>query len=438
VCGLQTGGLVESVEPGSIAEEIGIVPGDRILAINGEATGDILDWRLAECCEQLLLTVESSDGSLTEFEIEKEYDESLGVLFDSPTLDTVRSCQNRCLFCFVDQLPKGLRSTLYLKDDDYRLSFISGSYITLTNLDESDLDRIRSLHLSPLYISVHATEPQLRQRMLNHRRAGRLMEVLEKLACAGISFHTQVVLCPGLNDGEHLERTIGDLYSLGEASLSLAVVPVGLTGYRHGLHPLSPCERVQALEVLQQVDFWQRRSLRERGCRFVFASDELYTIAACVIPPDGFYEGYPQLENGVGLVRLLYNDWDRWLERLPQALSKKTEATVVTGISGGYYLEPVIRRLNEVENLSIRLVKAAGGFFGGHVTVAGLITAHDILSALKKEKPAGTVYLPHVMVREGKNLFLDGYTVDELSAELGTKVKIVSSLDEFLGDLLQL
>ncbi|MBS4023025.1 MAG: DUF512 domain-containing protein [Dethiobacter sp.] len=433
---MQKGSQVESVVAGSIAEELGISPGDHIIYINGIEPGDILDWRLAEGCEELILTVAGKNGGLTEYEIEKDYDESLGIVFDSPTIDAVRPCQNRCLFCFVDQLPKELRRSLYLKDDDYRLSFISGSYVTLTNLTDTDLERIMRLHLSPLYVSVHATEPELRRCLLNHNRAGLIMDVLKKLSEAGIVFHAQVVLCPGINDGMHLERTINDLYNLTSVH-SLAVVPVGLTGHRQGLYNLYPCDGMAAQKLLQQVKSWQLKSLKERGGRFIFASDEFYTLAGQVIPSHQEYEEYPQLENGVGLARLLYNDWEAWQNRLPPSLAKETTATVVTGVSAGHYLEPIVNRLNEIKNLTLRLVLAANTFFGGHVTVAGLLTGHDILASLENHMQAGTVYLPRVMLREGKNLFLDGYTVDELSDKLGKELRIVSSLDDFLFNLFE-
>ncbi len=428
---------MENVVSGSIAEELGLGTGDCIVYINGEEVGDILDWRLAEGCEDIVLTVAHKDG-FVEYEIEKDYDESLGIIFESPTIDDVRSCRNRCLFCFVDQQPKGMRPTLYVKDDDYRLSFISGSYITLTNLNDADIDRIIRLHLSPLYVSVHATEPGLRSLLLNNRRAGLLMDVLKQLSAAGTSFHTQVVLCPGLNDGAHLERTISDLYSLAESVLSLAVVPVGLTGHRDGLYNLIPCDRSHAQEVLDCLENWQQQSMRERGRRFVFASDEFYAAANAAIPPHSFYEDYPQLENGVGLVRLLYNDWDAWEDRLPAKLAVKKSATVVTGASAGRYLEPVVRRLNRIHGLSVRLIIADNSYFGGRVTVAGLLTGRDILHCLKESGLCGTVYLPRVMLRAGKNMFLDGYTVDELSAKLGAEIMFVASLDEFLADLFQL
>ena len=430
-----TGKLVERVEAGSIAEEIGLLPGDCVLSVNGAELGDILDWLLAESTEELLLAVQHADGSLTEYEIEKDYDEQLGLVFESPTLEAIRSCRNCCFFCFVDQQPPGMRRSLYLKDDDYRLSFVSASYITLTNLTAKDLERICNLHLSPLYVSVHTTDASLRQRLLGHRRAGEIMEVLRHLAGAGIILHTQAVLCPGLNDGAFLEKTVSDLYSLYPSVQTLAVVPVGLTAHRDGLYPLLPYDRAQAGAVLEQVNRWQERALKERGTRFVFASDELYTVAGHSIPQNEAYEGYQQLENGVGLVRLLYNDWEAWRDKLPQALRVPQTVTVATGLSAAGYLAAIVTRLNNIAGLSVRLVPVANKFFGGHVSVTGLLTASDLLAAFSREQPEGTLYLPQVMLKDGTDLFLDGYTVSDLSSRLSSTVRMVRNLTDFLNDL---
>jgi putative radical SAM enzyme (TIGR03279 family) len=432
------GKRVERVEPDSIAAELMIGPGDEIIAINDTEPADILDWRLAESSEDILLAVRHADGELVEYEIEKEYDEPLGIIFDSPTLDTIRSCQNRCVFCFVDQMPKAMRETLYIKDDDYRLSFLSGSYITLTNLKEQDIARISGLHLSPLYVSVHTTNPELRKTIMNHRRAGEILSVLSRLAEAGISFHTQVVLCPGLNDGEELEKTIQDLYALYPAVQSLAVVPVGLTGHRAGLYQLSPADQSHARGVLAQITRWQQHCLAQQGTRFVFASDEFYTAAGAPIPADEAYEDYLQLENGVGLIRLLLNDWDAWQENLPQSVQHAVSATVATGVSAAAYLKPVIDRLNEIPGVDLTLIPVENRFFGGYVTVAGLLMYSDLVNALQNKDSKEKLYLPAVLLKEGRELFLDGYTIDDLTLTLQKEIRIVDSLDEFLTDLLEL
>jgi putative radical SAM enzyme (TIGR03279 family) len=429
---LVQGKLVDRVETGSIAEELGICSGDRIVAVNGKELGDVLDWRLTESDEELLIAVQHMDGELVEYEIEKDYDESLGIIFDSPTLDEIRPCKNRCVFCFVDQLPPGMRETLQIKDDDYRLSFLSGSYITLTNLSEADLQRIMHLHLSPLYVSVHTTNPQLRRRMLGNRQGSEILPILKKLADAGIEFHTQIVLCPGLNDGKQLEQTLDDLFSMYPGVRSLAVVPVGLTGHRDRLYPLSPYDAGHARAVLSQLSRWQERCMAAVKTRFVFASDEFYTMAGQDVPQDDEYEDYPQLENGVGMVRLLYNAWDRWCEKLPARLTKERSATVATGASAACYLEPIISRLNEISGLTVNLKTVPNQFFGGHVTVSGLLTYRDLTDALSKEKVFSPLYLPAVMLKEGRDLFLDGHTAKDLAETLGVEVRVVDSLDSFL------
>ncbi|HHX75685.1 MAG TPA: DUF512 domain-containing protein, partial [Firmicutes bacterium] len=335
---------VERVEQDSIADELGLKAGDRLLLVDGKTPADILEWRLAESSENLVLTIRHENGELVDYEIEKAYDEPVGLVFASPTLDKVRTCRNRCLFCFVDQMPAGMRRTLYLKDDDYRLSFLTGSFVTLTNLSEADIERIIKLHVSPLYVSVHATDPKLRQRLMHNRRAGELLPLLKRFAAAGIAFHTQAVLCPGLNDGEALERTIADLYDLYPAVRTLAVVPVGLTGHREGLYPVVPGNREFAGAVLAQVGRWQRKALAEAGTRFVFAADEFYTLAGRAIPPEEDYEGYPQLENGVGLVRLLLAEWEESERHLPRHVDPPVVATVATGVAAAPYLQPIIDR----------------------------------------------------------------------------------------------
>ena len=431
---MRQGKLVERVEAGSIAEELGIAGGDYVIAINGAEPADILDWQLAESDEELILTIQHQDGELVEYEIEKDYDETLGIIFASPTLDRLRICQNRCLFCFVDQMPPQLRQTLYIKDDDYRLSFLTGSYITLTNVREEDLERIIRLHLSPLYVSVHATDPELRRRLMNHRRAGELLSVMQRLVAAGIQFHTQVVLCPGLNDGEALEQTIADLFALYPAVQTLAVVPVGLTGYREGLYSLQLTDQEHARQVLIQIEAWQRRCLKEQQTRFVFAADEFYTLAGRMPPAAEAYEGFRQLENGVGMVRLFLDDWERHEKNLPVKLTKPTTATIATGVSAAVYLAPVVERLNQIENLQLTLLTVENHFFGGGVTVAGLLTSHDLNRVLPQVK--GTLYLPAVMLNASRELFLDGRTAAELAAAAKTEVRFVEDITEFLSLLM--
>ena len=428
------GKLIERVEPNSIAEELAIECGDYVVAINGEELTDILDWQLAESSEQLFLTILHQNGELVEYDIEKDYDESLGIIFASPTLDKLRVCQNKCIFCFVDQMPPNLRDTLYMKDDDYRLSFLTGSYISLTNLKEEDLQRIMRLHLSPLYVSVHATDPKLRSQLMNNRRAGELLNILKRLTQAGIQFHTQVVLCPGLNDGSALDQTIADLFALYPAVQTMAVVPVGLTGHRAGLYPLAASDKLLAQQVLTQINKWQEYCWAEQQTRFVFAADEFYSMAEIIPPAAETYEGFQQLENGVGVVRLLLDSWNNLQPHLPSKLPKPITATIATGVSAACYLKPIVERLQQIENLQLTLVPVPNKFFGGGVTVAGLLTYFDLINVADKIK--GTLYLPSVMLKEGEELFLDGYTTGELAAAINTKVCVVKDLSSFLAALL--
>lgn len=426
---------IDSVAKASIAEELGIKPGDVVLAVNGQEIGDILDWQMATAGEELTLTILHRDGSVTEFDIEKEYDEDLGLVFSSPTLDKIKHCANRCLFCFVDQQPPGMRDTLYIKDDDYRLSFLTGSYITLTNLTEKDLARIKKLNISPLYVSVHTTDPALRQKLMGNPRAGRILSILKELAEAGIVFHTQAVLCPGINDGEALEQTLNDLYGLYPAVQSLAVVPVGLTGHREKLYPLSPYDALCAQTVLCQVERWQKRAYREKKTRFVFAADEFFHMAGQPVPTDEEYEGYPQLENGVGLIRLLFNEWEHWHKNLPKSLAKPRSVTLVTGVSAYFYLEPLVKHLNTIAGLNVTLLPVKNTFFGGHVTVAGLLTYTDILPPLMAQGDTSPVFLPRVMLKKGTDLFLDGHNTGELASKINREVYVADGLGDVLDYL---
>lgn len=431
------GKQVERVEAGSIAAELKIGPGDEIIAVDDVEPQDILEWHLAESAEELVLTVRHAGGELAAYEIEKDYDEPLGIVFSLPTLDRIRSCQNRCVFCFIEQMPEAMRETLYIKDDDYRLSFLSGSYITLTNLQEEDLKRIESLNLAPLYVSVHTTNPHLRRKIMNHSQAGEILPLLTRLAKSGITFQTQVVLCPGLNDRQELEKTIRDLYSLYPAIKSLAVVPVGLTGHRDGLYPLVPIDRSQALYVLEQISRWQQKCLAEQATRLVFAADEFFVTAGEEIPAAAYYEDYPQLANGVGLVRLLLDDWNAWLNRLPLKAGRQISATVITGESAAKYLQPIIDCLNRIDGVQLTLVSPENHFFGGHVSVTGLLTYHDIMRKLSKENVKERLYLPAVTLKEGKEHFLDGYTINDLASALETDIRVVENLNQFLADLFE-
>lgn len=408
--------IVSRVDRGGIADELGIASGDRICAVNGRPVRDILDYRFLTADDTLELLVESSNGAFL-YEIEKDYDESLGIGFQSP-FPNLKKCRNRCIFCFVDQMPPGLRRSLYIKDDDYRLSFWDGNFITLTNLEEADFARIVEQRLSPLYVSVHTTNPELRRKMMGNPRAGEILRQMGFLARHGIELHTQIVLCPGVNDGRELERTIGDLGALAPSVRSVAVVPVGRTRYREKLFSLSAFTPEQANEVISSVHRWQDRFLTMFDTPLVYAGDEFYIKAGITVPAAERYGGFPQLENGVGLVRLFLDEWKDVRRALCQAPPK---VTVVTGEMGASILGTVIEQLNRDTGSKIVLLPVPNRFFGPDVTAAGLLTGADIREALRGLNFGDLVVIPAVALKNGTT-FLDDVTLEDLRQDLGVSI----------------
>lgn len=425
------GALVSHVTEGSIAEEVGIVPGDRLRKINGERPEDIIDYKILVNSEEIELVILKENNTKWFIEIEKEIHESLGVSFSPVTMNPVKECDNNCIFCFIRQNPPGMRDTVTFRDDDYRLSFLEGNYITLNNLSDNDLKRITESGISPLYISIHTTNPELRQKMMGNPLAGTIMEKLRTLTEGGIHLHGQIVVCPEWNDKGELERSINDLISLGPAVESLAVVPVGLTSHRQKLTPLRPVTREDAAETLSIVHRFQEKMLAERDVRFVFASDEYYLAADEPIPPEEAYEDYPQLANGVGLLRLFteeYNDWTgAKIHPEPQELLK---VTMVTGEAAQDYLSRVASFYNRINNLEINLEVIPNRFFGSNVTVAGLITGLDLEEALRDKDPGEAVFIPGIALKEGEALFLDGRSLGDVASALGAEITPVYSLNE--------
>lgn len=424
------GHKISQVDPGSIAEELELVPGDYVLAINGTQVEDIFDYEYYINSPSITMLVRKADGEEWELDIENDY-EDLGLTFEKGLMSDYRSCCNQCIFCFIDQMPKGMRETLYFKDDDARLSFLQGNYITLTNMSEEDLGRIIRYKLSPINISVHATNPELRCRLLCNRFAGGLLGRIRRLSEAGIEMNSQVVLCKGYNDGEELDRTIRELSAFLPNLKSLSVVPVGLTKYREGLAPLEPFGAEEAMQVLIQIHAWQEKLLAERGTRFVFASDEWYILADHPIPPASYYEGYGQLENGVGMVRSLMEEvrgaLEEWEGEYRQAPAKRRY------IATGELAAPFIKELAEevmgkFPHVSITVFPIRNDFFGELITVAGLVTAQDIIAQLKdKELQDGILLLPEAMLRDGEDVFLDDLSVGDVEEALQTCVRIVKS-----------
>lgn len=423
-------GVIARVIPGSIAAELELQAGDKLLRVNGQEIKDIIELSFALADESLELLIEKEDGEQEFIELEKDYDEELGIEFESAVFDGVRSCANRCIFCFVDQMPPGMRKSLYVKDDDYRLSFLYGNFVTLTNVGSNDMKRIRNLHLSPLYVSVHATNGVVRERMLNNRRASQVMEQIHSLIEAGVELHTQVVLCPGINDGKILEQTIRELYALHPNILSLAIVPVGLSRYREGCYPLGKFSREEAQNIIDSVHTCQSQCRRECGSSFVYLADEFYLVGGREIPEYNLYDGFPQLENGIGLVRNFLQEWQEAVRAEKNGYSEPHYVDVVCGVSAKHILQPLCNEL-KIKNLKVRLVAVNNNFFGSDITVTGLLTGEDIISELKSlTGPRTGVIIPGIALRKGENIFLDDSTPEDIVTSLGVPVRIAHGSGE--------
>ncbi len=419
--------VIERVIPGSIAEQVGLKPGDKLMEINGKPLRDDLDFRFLTADERLELKVVSPMGQTRLITVEKEFDEELGVDFGGKaTYDGIYTCHNNCVFCFVHQQPRGLRPTLTLMDDDFRLSYMHGNFVTLVGMKEEHWNRIFEQKLTPLYISVQATDDDLRAFLLGTDQARGIMDKLRALAEGGIQFHTQVVACPGLNDGEHLDRTISDLITLGpDALLSISVVPVGITKYREGLYPLRRHTPEEAAATIDQIEAWQRKLQPEWGTVLVHASDEWYVMAGREVPPAEVYEDYGQLENGVGMIRLFLEQMKANTHRLPEALPEPTRVTIATGTLATETLWRAAYWLMEhVKNLQVQVVTIENEFYGPDVTVAGLILGQDFVRQLRPriDELGDMVILPAVAFRETDSKSLDNMTLDEISMLLGGKL----------------
>ena len=423
--------VIQSVAPGSIAEEMEIEAGDTLLQINGKDIEDIFDYQYLTQDEYIEVLIRKPDGEEWLLEIDKEYSEDLGITFENGLMDDYRSCHNKCIFCFIDQMPKGMRETLYFKDDDSRLSFLQGNYVTLTNMSDEDVGRIIKYHLSPINISFQTTNPELRCKMLNNRFAGKALEQVKKLYEAGITMNGQIVLCKGVNDGAELERSISDLTAYLPHLESVSVVPVGLSKYRDGLYPLEPFHKEDAREVLSCIHKWQKKVFAEYGVHFIHASDEWYILAEEELPEESRYDGYLQLENGVGMLRLLMEEFKEALEKARQEKkygSSKGSMALITGRLAYPYIQKMADQMMEVfPGLQIRVYAIRNDFFGERITVSGLLTGQDIIKQLTDKELGDRVLLPQNVLRSGENYFLDVITVPELEKALQVKVDIVKS-----------
>ncbi len=422
----EKGHLIKFVEPGSIAGELGLEPGDRLLSIDGKDPEDIFDYEYYLENDSVTVEILRADGEEWEIEIENGYSD-LGLTFENGLMSEYRSCTNRCIFCFIDQMPPGMRETLYFKDDDSRLSFLQGNYITLTNMKKKDIDRIIRFKLAPINISVHTTNPQLRCRMLNNRFAGKSLENIRRLYEAGTPMNGQIVLCRGINDGEELERTIRDLAEYIPCMESVSVVPAGLTKYREGLYPLEMFTREDAGAVIDQIEKWQRKLYSAHGTHFVHASDEFYILAGRPLPEAGRYDGYLQLENGVGMVRLMSEEVEEALAGCSGDMEQE-ELSVATGTLAAGYLQGFLDRIREkFPNRRVHLYPIVNEFFGEQITVAGLITGRDLISQLKGKPLGSRLLLPSCMFRSGEEVFLDDVTREQVKTALQVPVNIVKS-----------
>ena len=421
--------VVDQVEQGSIGEELGFQPGDQLMSINGIRPRDLIDYRYLCVDEELHLEVRDASGVLHQVDLEKDADDGLGLGFTEALFDGLRQCNNHCPFCFIDQQPPGHRHSLYLKDDDFRLSFLYGSYLTLTNLTEADWQRIDQQRLSPLYVSVHATEPNLRERLLVNPRAGLLMQQLAWFGERDLQIHAQVVVCPGLNDGAALERSLRDLASHASgdwpAVLSAAVVPVGLTRFRPPDDGLVPVDPACARTVIDQVEVLQREFQQQLGTRFAWLSDEWYLIAGLPLPPRLEYEDLPQQENGVGTIRAFLEALDDATQSLPERIDQPRRCSWVVGRIVESALRPVTDRLNAIEGLKVDLHGLPSPYWGQDQVVTGLLTGEDLLQGLEGLDLGDELLLPSVMLRQGQPVFLDDITLEQLQQSLPVPVRIV-------------
>lgn len=419
----------------SIAEELGIEVGDKIISINGNQIKDIIDYRFLMADEYVEVEIEKSDKERWILEIEKDYDEKLGIEFEDAIMDDARSCSNKCIFCFIDQLPKGMRKSLYFKDDDSRLSFLQGNFVTLTNMKDDDIDRIIRYRISPINISVHTTNGELRKRMLNNRFAGDIYDKLKKLATAGIQMNCQIVSCPEVNNGKELINTIQDLYKLHPYIENVAVVPVGVTMHREGLFPLKLYNKALATEEIKSVRKLQDIYEGEIHEPFVRLSDEFYITAGIEIPEDEFYRGFKQLEDGIGMIRFFRDTIKKDLHKLNKYSTGSF--TMVTGVSA--YEEILMASKNIMESnpkIDIKVEKTINKAFGETITVAGLLTGKDIIDNLREKQLGEFIIIPKNMLRSGEEVFLDDVTLDKMKSELGKEVLVCDYTGEDLIDII--
>ncbi|WP_097025569.1 DUF512 domain-containing protein [Clostridium peptidivorans] len=424
---------ISKVKPGSIAEELEIEVGDKLISINEKEVRDIIDYKFLMADEDIVALIEKADGEIWELEIEKDYDEDLGVEFKDSIMDQAKSCCNKCIFCFIDQLPKGMRETLYFKDDDSRLSFLQGNFVTLTNMTDEDINRIIEYKISPINVSVHTTNPELREKMLSNRFAGNVYERLIKLSNGGIKTNCQVVSCPGVNNGEELIKTVEDLYKLHPSIENVAVVPVGITKFREGLFDMTLYNKETSLMEIEGVKKIQQKYINEIGYPFVRLSDEFYVTAGIDVPSKDFYDKFDQLEDGVGMIRIFRENIKEGLSNL--STYKKGSFTLITGTSAHKEIKAAAEEIEKVNsNIKVQVNAIVNNFFGSTITVVGLLTSKDIKEQLKDAKLGDYIIIPRNILRAGEEVFLDDVTVEELEKHFNKSILICEYTGEDLID----
>ncbi|WP_058485540.1 DUF512 domain-containing protein [Defluviitalea phaphyphila] len=432
---------IVKVLPQSIGEELGIEAGDILLSINNSIIEDVFDYRYLLSDEEITLLIRKNDSNEEwEFEIEKDINEDLGLVFENELMDNLKACKNKCVFCFIDQLPPHMRKTVYFKDDDWRMSFLNGNYITLTNMSDEDIDRLIYYRLSPMNISIHATDPEVRKKMLKNPTAGDFLGKIKRMVDAGIEVNGQIVLCKGLNDGNILDKTIRDLEQFLPNMKSTSVVPVGLSKFRDNLYPLEPFTKEDAREVIEIIHKWQDYYKAKYNNTFIYAADEFYLTGEIEVPDYKRYEDFPQIENGVGMIALMKHEFNEYFKKLPDKLEENIEISMATGVITYPFIKELVNKLeNKYSNLKVYIYPIINYFFGEQITVAGLMTGQDILNQLKDKKLGGRLLLPQNTFRDNDTILLDDMYAKDLEEKLKVPIEIVgTSGEDFIKAILNI
>jgi len=417
---------IKKVLPNSIAEELGIQEGDILISVNGKEIEDVFDYRYLISDEIITLLIRNKDLEEWEYEIEKDINEDIGLVFENELMDCLKSCKNKCVFCFIDQLPPSMRKTVYFKDDDWRMSFLTGNYITLTNMKEKDFERLFYYHLSPINISVHATDPEVRKKMLTNRFAGDILDKIKRIVDAGIEINCQIVLCKGLNDGEILKKSLEDLENFFPRVKSISIVPVGISKFRHNLYPLEAFEKDDAKEVINMVHKLQDYYKEKYGSYILYCADEFYITAEEEIPSIHRYEDFPQIENGVGMLALMKEEFDEYFKQLPDIIPDKINISIATGIASYSFINGLVSRLmNKYSNLTVKIYPIKNDFFGDKITVSGLMTGQDLINQLKDKELGSRLLLPENAFRDNDTILLDDVYIEDLEKQFNIPIEIV-------------